>query len=186
MKYKAVMIAQCIVAYLMQLPFLGLIIALFINDEISQNIIIGFEVYSIAMCVVCLLIAFLNVTITILNVTKDVPCPYKLTMAVKLAMIPFYVINFLIWAIFVIGTLNPFFIVLLPIIIAFSIISTYFVMLSTSSQNIAYLLRQFFLQKNLVFLVYAIFHFIFCVDVIVAILLNCNYKPTTNYNGTDI
>jgi hypothetical protein len=192
MKYKPVIIIQCIITYLMQLPFLGLIIALFINNEISDGIILGIELYCIIMCVLCFLIIFLNIVFALLNITKDVPCPYRTTMAIKIAMIPFYVINFLIWAIFIIGTLNPFFIIYLPFIIVLSIFLTYFTMISTSSHNIAYLLRQFFDKENLFntkklyYIIYIVCHFIFCVDVVASILLYSNHKPTDNFENVDV
>jgi hypothetical protein len=170
----------------MQLPFLGLIIALFINTEIADSVIIGIEIYSIIMCVLTLLIAFLNIILALLNHGKNIPSPYKITMAIKLALIPFYVINFLIWSIFVIGSLNPFFFIFLPLFLAFSIITTYFIMLATSLQNIVYLWRQFVSQKKLSYLIYAILHFIFCVDVIGSILVYCDNKTASNYNATDI
>jgi hypothetical protein len=186
MKYKAVMTMQSVAAYLTQLPFLGLLIALFINDEIADNVIVGVEIYCIVMCVICLLLAFINILFAFLNLTKDVELPYKTTMLVKIAMIPYYIINFFIWAIFVIGTLNPFFIVLLPLIVTFSIVTTYFIMISTGSQNIAALLKQFFAEKRLSCLIYAIFHFIFCADVIAAIMVYCNNRPLNRGNCIEI
>jgi hypothetical protein len=167
----------------MQLPFLGLLISLFITTDISDTIILGVEIYSIILCVISLLIAFLSIILALLNLTKEVPCPYKTTLAIKLTLIPFYVINFLIWAIFVVGTLNPFFFVFLPLILGFSIVSTYLIMLSTSAQNIVYLLRQFVIQKKLSYLGYAICHFIFCVDVIAAVMVYINHKPLPNHDN---
>jgi hypothetical protein len=186
MKYKGAMIAQCVAAYLTQLPFLGLLIALFINDEIADGVIVGIEIYCIAMCLICLLIAFLNILLAFLNLNKDIKMPYKTTMIIKIVMIPYYIINFFIWAIFVIGTLNPFLIIFLPLIVAFSIVTTYFIMLATSAQNIVCLIKQFFKEKSLSCLIYAIFHFIFCADVIAAIMLYSNYKQNINYKSIDI
>jgi hypothetical protein len=168
----------------MQLPFFGLVIAIFINNDISQNIVSGIIVFCLTMSINCLLVALLNIVLALLNATKDVTMPYKTTMIIKLAMIPFYIINFFTWTIFIIGSLTPFFALFTPILITVSIVTTYFIMLSTGSQNIAYLFRQFSINKNIFYIIYAVCHFIFCLDVIAAILLYCNNNPQLPQQST--
>ena len=109
-----------------------------------------------------------------LSVFKDHENPTKSTLVIKLAAIPWYAVNFYFWAGLASGFLNPFLLIALPLVIGLGVVLTYFVMLSTSLYSIAYLIRG--LKKQMfpfrpVYVPAAIFHFIFCLDVVGAIWL---------------
>ena len=90
-------------------------------------------------------------------------------MIVKLALIPWYVLNFYLCIMLIAGFLNPWLMLATPIVAAILICSTYIYMLATSLPDIAYLIRTLIKKKiriktSLVFAV--IFLFIFCLDII--------------------
>ena len=100
--------------------------------------------------------------------------PTKATMKAKLALIPWYVINFVIVGFFSAIFLNPFMMISIPIIIALAVLVTYVFMLTTSLGDIAY-----FVRKKLVLgeplgtatILGVFFSFLFCLDVVGAIIL---------------
>lgn len=119
-------------------------------------------------------VALINIILSVFSVFKDNPNPIKMTLAVKLAAIPWYVVNLGIWMVLALGMLNPFFLVALPIVIVLGIAFTYLVMVSTSLYNVAYLIRGLSKQmfpKRPVFIPALVFHFIFCLDVVGSVLL---------------
>ena len=135
------------------------------------------ESFEIAFFVLGGLVAFfviVNGFCAFLSVFKDQPNPTKNTLIIKLAAIPWYAVNFYFWVGLASGFLNPFLLIALPLVIALGVVLTYFVMLSTSLYSIAYLIRG--LKKQMfpvrpVYVPAAVFHFIFCLDVVGAIWL---------------
>ncbi len=128
----------------------------------------------IAVGVIAVFIALINIIAAILSVFRDQKNPTKFIMICKLVAIPWYIANFVLWACTAIGFLNPFFMIAIPILIFLSVLSTYIIMLSTGLYSIAYLIRG--LKKKMFasspqFLPAAILHFFFCLDVPASIWL---------------
>ena len=172
MKNKWLLWSLCIAAYLMQLPFVGLITALLVNAEgVPDAAVVAVELVSLVFCILAVLLCFCNVLSAVLGVFKNLPAPYKTTAAVKIALIPFYVLNFFIWAILIIGTLNPFFLGLAIVFLIVSFLSTYVFMLATGVHNIAHLLKRAWKEKDVKEVLWAVAHFIYFADVVAAILL---------------
>lgn len=94
----------------------------------------------------------------------------KTTFKMKIGLIPFFIINFIFWAILWIGTLNVFLILIAPIIWVISLFTTYIFLLINGTYNIVYLLKKFFKSKKIIYLVYGILHFIYFADIIGAFL----------------
>ena len=95
-------------------------------------------------------------------------------MVMKLSLIPWYALNFVIGFVFVSIFFNPFMMVAIPVIIALLVSSTYILMLSTSIADIAYCVYNVIKKKwdvspSLIFSV--ILLFIFCLDVVGSIVL---------------
>ncbi|MBO4538828.1 MAG: hypothetical protein J5781_01015 [Clostridia bacterium] len=136
----------------------------------------------IAFFVLTGLVAFfviVNGFCAFLSVFKDHDNPTKITLVIKLAAIPWYVVNFYFWFGLASGFLNPFLLIALPLVIGLGVVLTYFVMLSTSLYSIAYLIRG--LKKQMfpfrfVYVPAAVCHFIFCLDVVGAIWLRVLLK----------
>ena len=182
MKNKWLLWSLCIEAYLMQLPFVGLIAALLVNaDGVPDAAVVAVELVSLAFCILAVLLCFCNVLSAVWGAFKNLPAPYKTTAAVKIALIPFYVLNFFIWAILIIGTLNPFFLGLAIVFLIVSFLSTYVFMLATGVHNIAHLLKRAWEEKDVKEVFWAVAHFIYFADVVAAILLwrrEKNFSPS--------
>ena len=172
MKNKWLLWSLCIAVYLMQLPFVGLITALLVDtDGVPDAAVVAVELVSLAFCILAVLLCFCNVLSAVLGVFKNSPAPYQTTAAVKIALIPFYVLNFFIWAILIIGTLNPFFLGLAIVFLIVSFLSTYVFMLATGVHNIAHLLKRAWEEKDVKEVLWAVAHFIYFADVVAAVLL---------------
>lgn len=163
--------AQVASMYLMQIPFSGYAIALLAGAEVPASAFWAVTALSVIFCAAACVFATMNTVAAFRGLYAEQVCPYSLTMAVKLALVPFFIINFVIWALFVIGSLNPFLIWALPVIICVSVFFTYVLMLGTSVHNIAFLLKKFKDEWNLSCAVYMVLHFIFCLDVLAAVIL---------------
>ena len=168
---KIFLILQAVGMYVMHLPlYIMLIIFTLPNGEaILENaakpIFISFLVLLILVSPLCLLTAITS----IVSIFKGNESPAKTTMIIKLALIPWYVLNFYLCIMLIAGFLNPWLMLATPIVAAILICSTYIYMLATSLPDIAYLIRLLIKKKiriktSLVFAV--IFLFIFCLDII--------------------
>ena len=95
----------------------------------------------------------------------------KMSFKIKLGLIPFFIVNFIFWAIFWLGTFNVFLILLAPIVWAVSLITTYLFLLIEGTPNIVFLAKKYFMSKEVIYLIYAILHFIYVVDIIGSLLV---------------
>ena len=168
---KISLIIQAIGMYVMHLPlYILLIIFALPNCEDILNvaakpIFISFLVLLIIVSPLCLLTAITS----IVSIFKGNKSPAKTTMIVKLALIPWYVLNFYLCIMLIAGFLNPWLMLAAPVVAALLMCSTYIYMLATSLPDIAYLIRLLIKRKirikaSVVFAI--IFLFIFCLDVI--------------------
>ena len=168
MKRKALMWIFCVLLYAMQIPFIGIVIGIAADPDFSDSVIRAVEIYCVAMCAV---VVTLCVAHLIAAVKGDAACcPFAVTMAVKLALIPFFIINFVIWLILWLGTFNLFLIWFAPAVWLISLSSTYIFMLGGGAWNIVYLIRLFMREKKCRYLLYAVMHFIYVADVVAAVL----------------
>ena len=107
----------------------------------------------------------------------------KTSLKIKLGLIPFFVINFIFWGIFWLGTFNVFLILLAPIVWIVSIITTYLFFLVQGTPNVVFLVKKFSLTKEIIYLIYAILHFIYIVDIIGALFI---YQKEKRLNPQNI
>lgn len=98
---------------------------------------------------------------------------YKNLMIYKLVLIPFFIINFILWFLLISAMLNPFLFLSEFILIPLSIGFTYIILLTTSIPILTTLLSQQMKKEiNLKDNKYKIISlFIFCLDVIGSILI---------------
>lgn len=97
--------------------------------------------------------------------------PTYMTLKIKLGLIPFFIINFVFWGIFWLGTFNVFLILLAPFVWVVSLVSTYLFFLIEGTPNIVFLFDRFFKTKKLLYLACAICHFIYFADIIAALII---------------
>ena len=107
----------------------------------------------------------------------------KTSLKIKLGLIPFFVINFIFWGIFWLGTFNVFLILLAPIVWIVSIITTYLFFLVQGTPNVVFLVKKFSLTKEIIYLIYAILHLIYIVDIIGALFI---YQKEKRLNPQNI
>ena len=173
---KALIIAFISALYLCIGSFTGLVVLAIIGYEsaTAETVIVAlFWVFGVISCG----LGFANFLLGVVRVFKPKPEPYKTVMVAKLALVPFFILNFVYLAIITLGSLNPFLFWFLPIVI-FAMILTYGVLLATSAYtagHLVYKLRQGegSFTENIVFLV---LHFIYITDVVASVVLYLKNK----------
>ena len=172
---KVLLIAQAVGMYLMHLPlyvyifFFGTPIGESIPVEVNQGLLIAFLVLSALVFPICIL----NTVFPIISIFKGDYNPSKTTMIVKLALIPWYIMNYVMCGFIVAGCLNPFLMLAIPIIICIASVVTYIYMVTTSLYDVAYFIRGLIKKRikvSAIYIVSLIFLFIFCLDIAGGIL----------------
>lgn len=103
----------------------------------------------------------------------------RFTMIIKLAAIPWYIMNFVLCTMLVAGMLNPFLVLGIPIMVFIFVCITYINMFVVSANNVAGIIGQLkdrTLKINPLLIVGVIFHFIFCLDILGAIFTYANHR----------
>ena len=180
MKEKVFLIIQVIFMFLTQLFFL--LMCLIQKEEVLDLLLILFLIST----VLTLLVAFLNIVFGIINIFKGRTKPFIFSMVIKSILIPWYIINFVIWALLIIGSLNPFLMMAIPLFLFISVCFTYICMISTSTLNISYIFNQFFFKRNIKInsgiIISTVFQFIFCLDIVGSIMLPILVKKQLSTN----
>ena len=178
---KVMPIIQVILMYVAQVPIdLGLIF--FFTDTFTSSVMILFLVGIILTSLVlmfCLASAIVSLT-SIFTKPKD---PTKTVMISKLVLIPWFIVNFYFCVLLFAGTLNPFLLILSPIVFAIEVSITYLLMITISIIDLAFVInklkeKELTINKYLVFV--NILLFIFCLDVLGSILLYKKMKSIQN------
>lgn len=184
MKAKVTLLIQMIGMYLMQLPLLVAIIIDYvqINPELQTSLTRGLFIATFVMLVLMIPICIVNVVFSLVSVFKDDANPTKITMIVKLCLIPWYALNFIFELAFTAIFFNPFTFIAIPVVVAIFVLLTYLLMVTTSIADLAYAMRnttrkKWRIKASTVFAV--IFLFVFCLDVIGAIMLYFKSKKVS-------
>ena len=172
MKNKIALMLEAIFMYLAQAPYLvALILLLFTDSEIIGGFLLAGLIANLAI----LPFSFVALIFAVLGIFKEEKNPIKTTMVVKLILIPWYIINFILGVLLVTAMLNPFLYLGIPFVIFIMIFTTYIFMITTNLANYSYMIhklirREWKISKLLI--VSIIFSLIFCLDILGAILLN--------------
>ncbi|OPZ36452.1 MAG: hypothetical protein BWY98_00414 [Tenericutes bacterium ADurb.BinA155] len=118
----------------------------------------------------------LEIAILVLSIIsgfKEKPCPYHFIGIIKLILIPFYLVNFVMCILVALLMIHPLLFLAWPFVVAIMIGLTYFSMLATSGPDIAYLIRSLILKKESLggTLPHIILQFVFVADVVSATIL---------------
>ncbi len=157
--------------YAAQLPFVVMIVMAAAWEDMPEWL-------TNTLCAVCLAFALLAAATIVANIVvavkynflKDV-CPYAVTFRLKLALVPFFVINFVLWLIIYLATLHPVLIFVMIVLMAMSIIGTYIFMVGGGVCNMAYLIRRMVKGFKVRYVIFLLMHFIYVLDVVAAIIL---------------
>lgn len=128
---------------------------------------------SFLLALVCLIFAIARALMGLMVYRKrDVESPYKSTLIIKLSLIPFYIFNFIFWVLIMIGMLNPFLFIFMPLVLFSAIAAAYLYMVSTSIPNVVYaFVHRTDGSAEGVDALIAVTQFIFVADVVGALLL---------------
>lgn len=174
------LILQCIVMYLFQLPF-ALMLILARIPNINSSVISGLMLAGVILGALIIPVSITNIVLGFTTFVRKTVSSLKTTMVVKIILIPWYIINFLVCFLLIAGFLNPWLFLAAPIILSFLITITYIHLLATSITNVCYFIKYHIANKLsfdglTITIVGIIFHFIFCLDFIGAIILEQKYK----------
>ena len=180
MKEKVSLIIQVIFMFLTQLFFL--LMCLIQKEEVLDILLI----LLLTSTVLTVLIALINVIFGVVIIFRGRSAPFKFTIVIKSILIPWYIINFVIWALLIIGSLNPFLMMAIPLFLFISVCFTYICMISTSTLNISYIFNQVFFKRNIKInggiIISTVFQFIFCLDIVGSIMLPILVKKQLSTN----
>ena len=142
----------------------------------------GTDINPFFVCGAILVAAFFAVIGLILaiisGIRKEAPATV-FSIVLKVIMIPFFIVNFLLWVLILLGTLNPFLIAASPFVILIGAVLTYLVLLMTSLPDIIFTLIELRLYKNRprgLFVWGIVLSFFFVLDLVGAILLHKAFK----------
>lgn len=180
---KITLVAQTIGMYIMELPlYIWFIVELIpLNNESLAN---GLIKATLILTALVLPICIANIVLSVISVFKGESDVSKTVMKVKLALIPWFILNFAMCVIIIALMLNPFMMIGIPIVIAFLVVGTYFCMITTSLPDVAYYLRNVLIKKaeklSPLRVAVVVCLFFFCLDVIGSVLFyNQNKKLAT-------
>lgn len=174
---KTILIVQTIMMYVIQIPLIiGLVLLRFFTELDGKTILIPF-IIGICANLLMIPVIVLSILIAIKN-SKDSNNCIKTTIKVKIALIPWYIINFLVCFLSFAGMLNPFLIMLAPFVVGVECLVTYIYMASTSIHSALYVLStpQGKDDKNTKVILGIILSFICCLDIVGRILLLTEFK----------
>ena len=179
MRNKIFLIIQAVLMYVSNaLSMVSLVLLLnnAIDEEVGRQIFFsGFIVglFAFAYALVTIVFYFIDAFL------KNRPSPVKLIMILKAALIPYYISNFILWGALILGTLNPFLFMAMPLVLLVSICVTYINMITTSIPNTAYsiyALRERKIKPSTLLIISNILQYIFCLDLLGSILLFINFE----------
>lgn len=151
---------------------------LFFFGDVSIDIVKGLLIASLVLGIIAFFLGVANIVLAITYILVPHQNKYKAIMIAKLALIPFFIMNFIICTLVCVGLLNPWLFMTSIVIVPLMIVITYGVLLVTSSYNLAHMIRA--LSKKEVtskeLTLHIIFHLIFVLDVVSSILLYVNEK----------
>lgn len=176
MKNKIILVIQLITMYVIHLPWLIVII---LKNTINPDQFLFFTKLGICLNLLMIPVVLVSLVFALLSLTSDTKPLFKTTLIIKIALVPWYVFNLIVCFLLVAGFLNPWLFLGIPLLIILEVSITYVYMLSTSIHNIAFIIREMMKNKkaySINTLLGIVFSFIFMLDIVGAILLNCEYK----------
>ena len=169
---KLMSIIQVILMYVAHIPiYLGLLF--FLTDTCTESVLILFLV-GIILTGLILPFCLASAIVSILSIFRKPSNPTKAVFISKLALIPWFIGNFYFCVLMLAGLLNPFLLILAPIVFVIEVSITYLLMITISIIDLAFIInklkaKEIVISKYLVFI--NILLFIFCLDFIGSLLI---------------
>lgn len=174
---KILLIITTAFMYVCHLPLYAMFIMAFANIpenvDLQNEIMKGLFGTFLSLNVLIIPLVIVIGVFSIISIFKGKESPTKTTMVCKLALIPWFVINFAMCVVLIAGLLNPFFMFAIPVLIPVMICTTYVYMLATSLPDIAWaihsLIKREPINKGLL-ITSMVLQFFFCLDIAGAIM----------------
>ena len=176
MKNKIILIIQLIIMYVIHIPWL---IILIFKNSINPDQFVLLTKLGLFSNLLMIPVLLVSLAFALLSLTCDTKAPFKTTLIIKIALVPWYIFDVVVCFLLVAGFLNPWLFFGIPLLIGLEVTITYVYMLSTSIHNIAFIIRKMMKNKkaySINTLLGIVFSFIFMLDIVGAILLNSEYK----------
>jgi len=185
---KKVLIPLTVLLYLSVFCTFAALIVIMVNEEqvfIPRILII----VSLALLLPILALEIINIFSVLSGFKAPRPNTFKTVMAFKIALVPYYVLNFAVCCVFAVCAVVPALFIIVTAAMVAAVVFTYFTVVSTSLHNVAFIWHMYkcgsitFLQTA----AHVVLHFIFIADVIDAIFLYMNYsKKPLEAEGEEI
>lgn len=176
MKFKKVLLTvQVLLMYLAQLPFLFVLIIVRTPLGNNFNLCLVLMLIGVILHFVIFPISVVNLVFGFLGIFRGVNSPLEDVKKTKLILIPWFIINVFSYALVTAPFCNPFLMLVVPILLCLIVGMTYVFMLSTSMYDFAYIINLITrkkVRKSKALTFWLICLFIFCLDVLSAIVLN--------------
>ena len=162
---KILSIIQLVSMYLIQV--LIVVMVMYYSRNAMINTIV-------AVTIVSVLVSIASAVVGLVQSAKGAGSETKFYCIMKFASVPFFIFNFIIYAGCVMGFMNPFLLLAIPLLILLGVSITYFWMICMSVPLFATVLfpkkrsKTPFTKMEIVALV---FQFFFCLDVVGAVML---------------
>lgn len=182
---KVLLIIQTCFMYLLMVLFIVAISIAFKTENNSEleSVVEGLYLARFGIGFIPLTLSFVSIIIAFVSIFKEPRNSTKYTVIIKIILIPWYICNYVEWVIYGVGMLNPFLMVLGILLVTFGTIATYIYMLATSAYNIGYVFALIRKGKATTMMIVAlVFHFIFLLDVVGAIMLHNECKRIGEIN----
>ena len=181
---RVLLYAQLIAMYAMQTPLYAIMVLIrFPENDVLDNWVTGLLIASLVLVILAFPLCLITAGFSIASIFKGDESPAKATMIVKLALIPWYIMNFIFCFVVVAGFMNPFLMIGIPLLIAIMMSTTYLFMLATGLPDIAYVIHRGWKERikpNGLTITGLVFLFIFCLDTLGGIFLHVGTKPNTS------
>jgi hypothetical protein len=167
--------------YLSQIPLvIGFILLRTVSNFSTNTYIITVMIYVVLMAITQL-ICLANLIIAAVNIANNkIASPYKFTMLAKIILIPYYVLNVFTMIYLLLPVANIFLFITIPAIIGINCTLTFLLMVGNGLHNISYLIKKYAKTKDGRYIIYAVLHFMFIIDVATAIVLFVKEKDDDN------
>ena len=162
------LVILAILLYLVQIPLYIAFVLLFTkidNDELIQGLFLGNIIGNFILLPLCLTIFILS----LIGIKKGIYNPSKISLIVKISLIPWFIFNFVVDFCLVLGFLNPILMFAIPLLILFMVSFTYIFMLTTSIPELAFVVYNVLNKKikpDTYLILSSICLFIFCLDLV--------------------
>ncbi|MDE7106514.1 MAG: hypothetical protein K2O22_05055 [Anaeroplasmataceae bacterium] len=169
-------IARIALIISMYLPQVFIVLdAILIRFIVNDTLLLSFLIVAFVLMGISFIVGLINVGIAFQNIFRDTPSPARFTIIMKLVLIPWYFLNFLVWLLLVGICANPWLMLAVPLVIGMGIAYTFAFLFFTNVYNFSYVIKlvkekKIQLTKSIILPV--VLHFIFVLDILGSMLLH--------------